>query len=129
MDEQLTESNFILYCARHYDGKFCASFDDFIEDLKRIGYIKKLITRYHTNSDLKERLILNHIIVLNNIFGPIVTCRILYFRIKEHFKYIKPFLVLLQILPEKLYNINNESIIDMDMIPMDQHIVEVLRRL
>jgi len=129
MDENLTESNFILYCARHYDGKLCATIDDFTEDLKRIGYIKKLVTRYQTKKELKDRLILNHIITLNNVFGPTATCRILYFRLKDKFKYIKPFLVLLQILPERLYNINNIAIIELDLIPMDQHIVEVLRRI
>jgi hypothetical protein len=129
MDELLTESNFILYCAKHYDGRYCSSINDFNEDLKRIRYIKKLITRYCTKKDLKERLILNHIIILNNLFGPTVTCRILYFKLKKQFKYIKPFLVLLQILPARLYNINTEKVIDMDMIPMDQHIVEVLRRI
>lgn len=129
MDERLSESNFILYCARHYDGRYCSSINDFHEDLKRIRYIKKLLTRYEKNKDLKERLILNHIIILNNLFGPTVTCRILYFKLKKHFKYIKPFLVLLQILPTRLYNINTEKVIDLDMIPMDQHIVEALRRI
>jgi len=129
MDELLTESNFILYCAKHYDGRYCSSINDFNEDLRRIRYIKKLITRYHNKKDLKERLILNHIIILNNVFGPTVTCRILYFKLKKHFKYIKPFLVLLQILPVRLYNINTERVIEMDMIPMDHYIVEVLRKI
>lgn len=129
MDEILTENNFILYCAKHYDGRHCSSTEDFYEDLKRIAYIKKLITRYTISGDLKERLILNHIITLNNVFGPTVTCRILYFKLKDYMKYIKPFLILLNILPEKIYNIENINNINTDCIDMDQNIIEALRRI
>lgn len=129
MDDLLTSENFILYCAKHYDGRHCSSTEEFYEDLKRIGYIKKLITRYEQDGDLKERLILNHIIVLYNVFGPTVTCRILYFKLKEQMKYIKPFLILLNIMPEKLYNIEKFGSINMDCIDMDQSIIEVLRKI
>jgi hypothetical protein len=105
-----------------------ASTEDFVEDLNRLKYIKKLITRYTEYGDLKERLILNHIIVLNNCFGPEVLCRILYLRMKPQMKYIKPFLILLEILPEKIYNINDETIIETDLIEMDEVIVAKLRK-
>ena len=65
MNENLTEKNFLLYCASHYDNAKYASTEDFIEDLNRLKYIKKLITRYLEYGELKERLILNHIIVLD----------------------------------------------------------------
>ena len=127
MHEILTDDNFLLYCAKYYDGRYCSSTQDFYDDLNRIKYIKKLITRYIQNDDLKERLILNHIIVLNNVFGPIVTCRILYFKLEEYFEYVKPFLILLNILPQNLYNVNGKTVIDMDLIAMDQKIIKVLR--
>lgn len=129
MNEVLTEDNFILYCAKHYDGRHCSSTEEFYEDLKRIGYIRKLITRYIISGDLKERLILNHIIILNNVFGPTVTCRILYFKLEEYMKYIKPFLVLLNILPETIQNIKKINCINMDYIDMDQGIIEALRKI
>jgi hypothetical protein len=87
-----------------------------------------LITRYVEYDDLKERLILNHIIVLNNCFGPEVLSRILYLKMKEQMRYIKPFLILLEILPEKIYNVGEEKIIETDLIEMDLNIVAKLRK-
>lgn len=114
---------------KNYDGKHYCSYQEFANDLRRIKYIKKLITRYLSTGDLKERLILNHIIVLNNVFGPVATSRILYFKMAKQFDCIKPFLVLLQILPEKLFNINGKKVIDTDCIKMDTNIVEALRKI
>ena len=128
MYDKLTDKNFLLYCASHYDNARYVSTEDFFEDLSRIKYIKKLITRYTEYGDLKERLILNHIIVLYNCFGSDVCCKILYFRLKQQMKYVKPFLILLDILPDKLYNIGDEDIIDTNLIDMDQTIVERLRK-
>lgn len=128
MHENLTDKNFLLYCASHYDNVKYASTEDFVEDLNRLKYIKKLITRYVEYGELKERLILNHIIVLNNCFGPEVLCRILYLKLRPQMKYVKPFLVLLNIMPERLYNIDDEQIIDTDLIEMDQNIVAKLRK-
>lgn len=129
MNEPLTNESFILYCAKNYNNPQCFGMTEFIEDLSRIKYIKKLITRYKMTNELKERLILNHIIILNNVFGPHATVRILYFKLKDEFKYIKPFLILLNILPDKIYNINNEKVIDVDQIDMDHQIVKVLRQI
>jgi hypothetical protein len=129
MFEPLTDENFLLFCAKHYDNSKYVSTEEFYEDLARIKYIKKLITRYIQDDDLKERLILNHIIVLNNCFGPEALNKILYLKMKEQMKYIKPFLVMLNILPEKIYNVNNELIIDTNLIIMDQEIIKRLRNL
>lgn len=129
MNEILSESNFLLFCAKYYDDRYFSSTEDFYEDLKRIGYIKKQITRYETTGELKERLILNHIIILNNVFGPEVCVRVLYFRLKEQFKYIKPFLILLNILPEYIYNIEGINKIETDCIEMDPKIIEALRKI
>lgn len=127
-NEKLTDKNFILFCAAHYDNYQYHSTEEFVQDLNRIKYIKKLITRYIEKGELKERLILNHIIVLNNCFGPNITCKILYLKLKKQMKYIKPFLVLLNILPEKIYNVGNEYIIDTNIIPMDENIIVKLRK-
>lgn len=129
MNEKLGDDNFLIYAAKHYDSSHCCSTDEFLEDLKRIKYIKKLITRYIEAGELKERLILNHIIVLYNMFGAEHLCRILYLKLGDYFQYIMPFLILLNVLPSKLYNIRNETVIDIDMITMDQFIVEALRKI
>lgn len=127
MNDILTEDNFLLFCAKYYDNSRYISTEEFVEDLNRIKYIKKLITRYVENGDLKERLILNHIIVLNNCFGANVLCKILYLKLKPQMKYIKPFLILLNVLPDKIYNVGNEEVIETDLIEMDQLIVDKLR--
>lgn len=128
MYEKLNDENFMLFCAKHYDNSKYASTEEFYEDLSRIKYIKKLITRYIQDNDLKERLILNHIIILNNCFGPEALNKILYLKLKDQMKYVKPFLVMLNILPEKIHNVNNEIVIDVDLIEMDQEIIKRLRK-
>ena len=129
MHDKLTDDNFLIYAAKFYDNPHCLSTEEFIEDLKRIKYIKKLITRYIEGGELKERLILNHLIILNNLFGSDHLCRILYLKMKLQFKYIKPFLILLNVLPDKIYNIKDDHIIDLNLIPMDEHIIQVLREI
>lgn len=128
MNEKLTDNNFIIFCAKHYDNSRYVSTEEFVEDLNRIKYIKKLVTRYVESGDLKERLILNHIIILNNCFGPEALCKILYLKLKSQMKYIKPFLILLNLLPEKIYNVADEIVIDTNLIEMDQYIVNKLRK-
>jgi hypothetical protein len=128
MNEKLTDKNFLLFCATHYDNAQYASTEDFIEDMNRIKYIKKLVTRYVENGELKERLILNHIIVLNNCFGPEALCRILYLKLKPQMRYIKPFLVLLNIIPDEIRNVNDEVVVFTDEIEMDELIVQRLRK-
>ena len=127
MNEKLTDKNFLLYCAAHYDNAKYVSTEDFYEDLNRLKYIKKLITRYVEYGDLKERLILNHIIILNNCFGPEALCKILYLKMKPQMKYLKRFLILLNIMPEKIFHVNDEDIIDTNLIEMDPVIVAKLR--
>jgi hypothetical protein len=129
MVEKLTNDNFLIYCAKYYDNPQCHSTEEFIEDLRRVKYIKKLVTRYVEHNDLKERLILNHIIILNNVFGAELLCRILLLKMRNEFKYIKPFLVLLNILPEKVYNVGAEKIIFTDLISMDENLVNILRKI
>jgi hypothetical protein len=127
-NDRLTDHNFLLFCAQHYDNSRYISTEEFVEDLNRIKYIKKLITRYVENGDLKERLILNHIIVLNNCFGPEILCKILYLKLRNQMKFVKPFLILLNILPEQIYNVDDEVVIDTNLIEMDQIIVDRLRK-
>lgn len=128
MYEKLNDDNFLLFCAKHYDNLKYVSTEEFYEDLARIKYIKKLITRYTQDNDLKERLILNHIIILNNCFGPEALNKILYLKLKDQMKCVKPFLVMLNILPDKIYNVNDEIVIDTNIIEMDQEIIKRLRK-
>lgn len=130
MHEDITDDNFILYCAKHYDSRQCHNVKEFFEDLRRIKYIKKLFTRYEKTQELKERLILNHIIILNNLFGPYHTVRILFLKLPQYLHLLKPFLILLNILPAKVYNIGKEKkTYETDLIVMDQKIIDALRKI
>lgn len=128
MHEKLTEENFLIYCAKRYDNSQAISTDEFLEDLERVKYIKKLITRYTESGELKERLILNHIMTLYNCFG-IELSKILFLKLEKQFKYLKPFLLLINILPAKLYNVGNHELIETDSIVMDQRVIDILRKL
>ena len=115
----LSEDNFLLYAMHHYDNSQCHSLQEFEEDLKRFLYLRKLLNRYKKDGDLKERLILNHIIVLYNLFGDALT-DMLFFKIeKEYHATLVTFLVYLNRIPEDKYS----------DIQLDQNIVNVLRKI
>ena len=120
----LSEENFLLYAAKYYDPQ-CQSTDEFYDDLKRFKYIKRLFNKYLETGELKERLILNHILVLTNVFSPEVAVKLLFIRLDEYLHLLKPFLVLLNILPERI-EINNDICHTVDIM-MDEVIVERLR--
>jgi hypothetical protein len=126
----LNESNFLLYAAKHYDNPQCYDTEEFFDDLNRFKYLKRLFNRYEESGDLKYRLILNHLIILYYVFGPIATTRMLFFKLKEQYKFLKPFLVLLGYMPDVIYKLSDDEdhIISSD-IPMDQNIVKILREL
>ena len=97
----LTEKTFLQYALKAYDNPACLSLDEFKQDLDRFSYIKKLITRYKDgSSDLKERLLLNHLVICFNVFG-IFAFDFLLFKIpRENWDVLFPFLILLDRLPE-----------------------------
>ena len=102
---------------------------EFEGDLKRTKYLKRLFRRYKATKEIKERLVLNHIILLNNVFGPEATTRILFFRIDERdYSVLKTFLLFLNLLPKEVKGINNINITT-DEIPVDMEIAEILRKI
>ena len=123
--DNISEDNFLLYAAKYYDNPQCQSTDEFYDDLKRFKYIKRLFNKYLETGELKERLILNHILVLTNVFSPEVAVKLLFIRLDEYLHLLKPFLVLLNILPERI-EINNDVRHTVDIL-MDEVIVERLR--
>lgn len=123
----LTDKSFLLYAAKHYENPACHSTEEFLEDIRRIKYIKKLITRYVETGDLKERLILNHLIVLSNVFRPEPLCRILCLKMEPQLPYVKPFLLMLNVLVDTIYNVQTVRKIETDGIPMDREIIKRLR--
>lgn len=126
MKEYLTENNFLIYCAKVYDNPTMHSSDEFVKDLNRLKYIKKLLTRYIENGELKERLILNHIITLHNCFGSHLS-KIMFLKMENQFYLVKPFLVLINALPKKIYNVGKYDVIDTDEYSLDKNIINKLR--
>jgi hypothetical protein len=125
VSEKLNEGNFLVHAMHHYDNPQCHSLAEFEEDIKKFLYLKKLLSRYKNNGELRERLILNHIIVLYNIFGEAAT-RMLFYKIEENcWNVLVTFLVYLERMPETIpeYNINLSEIV------LDEHVIEVLRKI
>lgn len=126
MNDTLTDDNFLIYCAKVYDNPTMHSTDEFMEDLDRIKYIKKLLTRYVETGELRERLILNHMITLHNCFG-LHLCKILFLKMEKQFHMVKPFLILINALPKKIYNVGKYTVVDTDDFTLDHSIVNTLR--
>jgi hypothetical protein len=125
MTEKLNESNFLLYAMHHYDNTQCHSLVEFEEDLKKILYLKKLLSRYKNNGELRERLILNHIIVLYNIFGDAAT-RMLFYKVEEScWDVLVTFLVYLDRMPESIA----EYGIILSEIKLDETVIATLRKI
>ena len=125
IDLPINDNTFLLVAMHHYDNMQCTSIAEFEEDLKRFGYLKKLFSRYKENNDLKERLIINHIIVLYNLFG-IVTTELLFFKIdKQHWDILVTFLVYLNKMPDSVPEFN----ININDINLDETVLDSLRNL
>lgn len=116
--DKLTNSNFSAYASRYYDNRQCTSMEEFQDDMQRFKYLKRLFKRYSTSGDLQERLILNHIIVIYNVFGIEAATKMIFFKVEDqHWPALKTFLVYLNYLKEDMH-------ID---VPLDPVIVKVLR--
>jgi hypothetical protein len=126
---ELTEDNFTMYAIKHYDNPSCKGMDEFLNDLKRFKYIKRLLRKHNVGKELKERLILNHIIVLGNLFGIEATTKMLFYKLEEKFwPQVKTFLVFLNYMPLKVIVSPGIEILDKD-ISIDETILENLKRL
>lgn len=127
----INESNFILYAAANYTNMQCYDTDEFYDDLKRFKYIKRLFSRYQEKGELKERLILNHLITLYNVFDPSATTRMLFYRVEErHWYILKTFLLFLNYMPNVVYAIGEENRnIKTEFLAVDLKIAKVLREL
>ena len=128
MFDNLNESNILLYAAKCYEKPNCID-SEFEEDYKKIRYIKRLLQRYRATGEVKERLLLNHLVVAQNVFGIEASTRMLFLRIdKKDYSALKPFLVYTSAMPKIVKGVNGVDIISSD-IPLDAIIVDILRKL
>ena len=117
---KLNKNNLIVYAAKHYYNPTHIDGEEFFDDLKRFKYVKRLINRYHQSGDLAERLILNHLIVIFNVFGYEAGVEMLALKVPlDQWPTIKPFLVFLQA-------IKND---DITGIEMDKYVIDKLREI
>jgi len=123
--DSLNNENYIMFAMKNYTNPTCTGMDEFYEDMNRLKYLKKLFQAYHNSGNLKERLILNHIIILQNVLGIETAARILFFKLPEaSHPTLKTFLVFLNTLP-------SEDIPEADIriLPLDANAVEILRKI
>ena len=120
----LTESTFLLFASKHYDNPQCSDISEFEEDLKRFQYLRKLFGRYRQDNDLKERLILNHLIIIYNVFGPAGT-NMLFMKLHEFHDCLKPFVEYLNYMP--LIIQYDDVSLGIDNIDSDKSIKELLK--
>jgi hypothetical protein len=126
--DNLTEENILLYAAKCYDKPQCIT-SEFDEDYKRIRYIKRILQKYRKNRELKERLLLNHLVILQNVFGIEASTRMLFFRIEsKDYPALKTILLYTYAMPDVVYGIRGGNIVSSD-IPVDQVLVKKLRSL
>ena len=122
--KSLDKNNFMMFAMKMYTNPQCLGMDEFYEDLNRIKYIKRLLGRYEKKGSMRERLGLNHIIILSNVFGAEACSRILFHKIEDKFhSYLKSFLEYLNLLPVQIPEVKLQE------IPTDHKINTMLRGL
>ena len=120
MLRKLNEKNLLLYAAQNYKNPSYSDIEDFYEDLKRFKYIKRLLNRYLETDDLADRLLLNHFIVVFNMFGIKAALNILNLKLDDkHWPVVKPFLIFLNYIKNDQYT----------GVTMDPTVVEALRKI
>jgi hypothetical protein len=128
MFNDLNESNVLLYAAKCYDKPNCIQ-SEFDEDYKKFRYIKRLLNRYRIGGKIKERLILNHLVMVQNVFGVEASTRILFLRIdRRDWSALKTLLVYTSAMPNMVKGIRGSDIVSSD-ISLDPNLVEVLRKI
>ena len=126
MFDDLNEENFLMYAMKAYASPHYVM-SEFEGDLKRTKYLKRLFRRYKITKSLKERLVLNHLILLYNVFGVEPATRILFFRIDEvDYDVLKTFLTYLNYMPERIKGINGKDILSSDIL-IDENVLEILK--
>jgi hypothetical protein len=128
MIENLTSDTYVLYAMKSYDmPNYILS--EFKEDMKRFNYLKRLFLRYRKCGEIRERLILNHLVIIYNLFGTEASTRLLFYKIDPRdYGTLKTYLIFLNFMPEIIRGIRNRNILSCD-IEVDSDILEKLREI
>ena len=123
----LNDGNFLIYAAKCYDRPHILQ-SEFEDDLKRIKYVKRLLRKYRQTGEFKERLVLNHVIILSNVFGVEATTNMLFFKVdREDYPLLKTILIYLNYMPSRLNVTFDKYYVRQEEIPVDLKIANVLR--
>ena len=126
--DDLTNENVLLYAVKAYD-KPNMLMSEFKEDMKRFNYLKRLFRRYRKEGEMRERLVINHLVVIYNVFGVEVATRLLFYKMsKDDFSALKTFLIFLNYMPEVVVGIKGHNILSSE-IPVDMFIADILRQI
>lgn len=124
--DDLNNDNVTIYAVKAYDRPNCIM-SEFKDDMKRFNYLKRLFKRYRKFDELRERLVLNHLVVLYNVFGPEAATRLLFYKMsKDDYSSLKTYLVFLSVMPDRVRGIKGQDIISSE-IPIDFKVANVLR--
>ena len=119
--DDLNNDNVTIYAVKAYDRPNCIM-SEFKDDMKRFNYLKRLFKRYRKFDELRERLVLNHLVVLYNVFGPEAATRLLFYKMsKDDYSSLKTYLVFLSVMPDRVKSIKGQDIISSE-IPVDMTI-------
>ena len=126
--DDLTNENIMIYAMKVYDKPNCIM-SEFKEDMKRFNYLKRLFRRYSKVGEMRERLVLNHLVVLYNVFGVEATTRLLFFKMsKSDYPALKTYLLFLSYMPDVVKGIKGQDILSSE-ISVDMVIAEILRKI
>lgn len=124
--DDLNNDNVTIYAVKAYDRPNCIM-SEFKDDMKRFNYLKRLFKRYRKFDELRERLVLNHLVVLYNVFGPEAATRLLFYKMsKDDYSSLKTYLVFLSVMPDRIRGIKGQDIISSE-IPIDFKVANALR--
>jgi len=127
--DDLNEANYVHFAMKHYDNRQCTSIEEFNDDLNKIKYVKRLFNRFLETGELRTNLILNHLVVIYNVFEDEAATRMLFFRVeKKFYSILKPLLIFLNRLPEKVKGIDGEDI-QTNHIPLNETTIKELRKI
>ena len=114
---ELTQDNWVIFAIKHYNNPQSVTYEDFEEDIKKFKYIKRLFRRFETTGERKKHLILNHIILLYNVFGDAATPLLFYKREENYWPVMKAFLLFLdRLAPSLNKDVNNDCLKELNLI-------------
>ena len=127
--DDLNEKNYVMFAMKYYDNLQCTSIEEFNEDLNKIKYVKRLFNRFLETGELRTNLIMNHLIVIYNVFENEAATRMLFFRVEKRFySILKPFLLFMNRLPKVVRGIDDKNIITNE-IPLNEMTIKELRKI